>query len=328
MNVPAKEVRQQSLSEDLEVLRPELSKVLPEHVTTDRFLRVVMTAIAQSPDLRNADRRSLLTSCVKCAQDGLLPDGREAALVIFGGKATYMPMVAGILKKVRNSGELQSLTANVVYEQDAFDYWVDDIGEHVKHKPNITVADRGKLLAVYAIAKTLNGGVYVEVMSRGQVEQVRDVSKAKNKGPWVSWYDEMARKTVIRRLSKRLPMSTDLETVVTRDDQFYDLNQVSGRSGVDAAKRALGLPQLPENDEPAEDDEAPANVDTETGEHIPQFNEALAIKALESKRTTHTLDEAWSAIAEDFKLTGRELPMAVEARYNDLREGLQEREAS
>ena len=76
MNAQAQAV-QPKLSTEIDALRPEIEKVLPAHVSPDKFMRVVLTAIAQSPDLRNADRRSLLTSCVKAATDGLVPDGRE-----------------------------------------------------------------------------------------------------------------------------------------------------------------------------------------------------------------------------------------------------------
>lgn len=325
MNTAEKQV---TLSQELEVLKPEVSKVLPEHVTADKFMRVVMTSIAQSPDLRNADRRSLLTACVKAATDGLVPDGREAALVIFGGKAVYMPMVAGILKKVRNSGELKSIMSNVVYEQDEFNYWIDDAGEHVTHKPNILADDRGRFLAVYAIAETKDSGIYVEVMSRSQVEQVREVSRAKNSGPWKDWYDEMARKTVIRRLSKRLPMSTDLEAVITRDDHLYDLRNGSRQeatSGTQAAKAALGLPQIPV------DDAAPEGVDPETGEitdHIPQFDAESAIKALEGKRTVKTLDACYDEICEDYRARGSVPEEDVGVKYNEMRESLAEKETS
>jgi phage RecT family recombinase len=248
------------LSEELAGLQPEVQKVLPEHVSADKFMRVVLTAISQNPKLYKADRRSLLTSCIKCAQDGLLPDGREAALVIYRSKdkaidartgkemdrwidkVQYLPMVAGVLKKVRNSGELLSITANVVYEQDKFRYWIDDAGEHVMHEPNVLEDNRGKFLAVYAIAKTKDGGVYTEIMSRGQIDQVRSVSRAKDDGPWISWPDEMARKSVIRRLAKRLPMSTDLERVIRRDDAHDDLRQVTttATGGNIAVREALG----------------------------------------------------------------------------------------
>ena len=227
------------LTDELAVLGPEVQKVLPAHVTPERFMRVVMTAIANNPALAKADRRSLLTSAVKAAQDGLLPDGREGALVIFRAKekgehgddrwiekVQWMPMVAGILSKVRRSGELLSLTSNVVYQADQFRYWIDDDGEHITHEPNVLADDRGSIVAVYAIAKTKDAGTYTEVMSLQQIEQVRSVSRSRDSGPWAGWYGEMARKTVIRRLSKRLPMSTDLETVIRRDDELYDLNQV------------------------------------------------------------------------------------------------------
>jgi recombination protein RecT len=285
MNAEANTVATPKLSDELAALKPEIEKVLPEHVTPDKFMRVVLTAISQTPQLYRADRRSLLTSCIKAAQDGLLPDGREAALVIFRtrdkviengkeverwvDKVQYIPMVAGILKKIRNSGELLSLSSNVVYEKDTFRYWIDDAGEHITHEPNVLAADRGKLVAVYAVAKTNGGGVYIEVMSRGQIDQVRSVSRAKDNGPWKDWYDEMARKTVIRRIAKRLPMSIDLEVVITRDDDLYDLQQSSAvspmTSGNAAVRQALGL-LMQSTDAPGAD--APANIDVEDSSQV------------------------------------------------------------
>src|SRR5690606_13272705 len=230
-------------------------------------------------------------------------------------KVQYMPMVAGILKKVRNSGELTSIVANVVYEKDEFNYWVDDIGEHVNHKPNVLAEDRGKLIAVYAIAKTKNGGVYVEVMSRGQIEQVRNVSKSKDSGPWGSWYDEMARKTVIRRLSKRLPMSTDLEAVIRRDDDMYDLNaaaRVSVRSGTEAAKALLGVLRDTEGDV----------IDGDGGEggEVMTFDADAALKALKEAGSLDDLKAAWdSIIAEVNAVEGASLPLEVEALFKDTK---------
>lgn len=316
-----------ALGKELEVLKPELAKVLPAHVSAEKFMRVVSTALAQSPDLRNSDRRALLTACVRCATDGLVPDGREAALVIFSGKAQYMPMVAGILKKVRNSGELLSIVANVVYDKDEFRYFVDDDGEHVLHQPNITDPDRGKLLCVYSIAKTKDGGVYVEVMSRSQIEQVRNVSKSKDSGPWKSWYDEMARKTVIRRLSKRLPMSTDLETVIHRDDELYDLNQqrLNAKSGTAAAKALLGLPVLPDADDAAA---AGAGVDTNTGEvvsdpkQLPEgFDVTVHEKSLRGCKNLKALLAKWTEIKQ--LLVDVEAPLALAAAYTEMREGFE-----
>jgi len=199
----------------LERMRPEIQKVLPEHVTSEKFERTTLTAIQRNPDLLNAERRSLFGACLDAATDGLMPDGREGAIVTFKGKAQWMPMVAGILKKVRQSGEIKSLSAHVVHENDEFDYMLGD-DEKIYHKPAMT--DRGKIVAAYAIAELRDGFRVREVMTVEDIERVRKVGRSGNSGPWSQWYGEMARKTVIRRLSKRLPMSTDLE-VIYREDQ-------------------------------------------------------------------------------------------------------------
>lgn len=216
----------------LEKMEPEFKAALPDHIPVDRFKRVVLTAVNQNQDLFGADRRSLFQSCTQAAQDGLLPDGREAAFVIFKtkdrasgdwiAKVQYMPMIAGILKKVRNSSQLSGISANVVYAGDDFDYELGD-NERIYHKPNL--ANRGAPIAAYAIAHLKDGTTEREVMTVEEINQVREVSRAKDKGPWVEWWGEMARKTVMRRLSKRLPMSSDLETLLHRDDTFYKLDE-------------------------------------------------------------------------------------------------------
>lgn len=212
----------------------QFKKNLPAHVDADKFISVILTAIQNNPQLLEADRQSFYNACTKASLDGLLPDGREAAFVVYGmkdgtKKVQYMPMVGGILKKVRNSGELLNLTAQVVYESDEFDYWSDENGEHVKHRPFLT-GERGNPKLTFAIAKTKDGGIYFEFVTEDQMAAVVNISKAKNSGPWAGPFaDEMRRKTAIRRLSKRLPMSTDLEQTIRSDDDFYDLEKTEGR---------------------------------------------------------------------------------------------------
>lgn len=225
----------------------EVAVALPPHIPVERFMRVVMTAVSGNPDLMNADRRSLFESAMKAAQDGLLPDGRDGALVIFNAKVKedgrdvyikkvqWMPMVGGILKKIRNSGELLSLSAYVVYENDEFQYTLGD-EETIVHRPCLD-SNRGDAKLVYAIAKTKDGGIYREIMTLKDVEKVRAVSKTGKFGPWADWWDEMAKKTVIRRLAKRLPMSSDLDDLIRRDDELYDFS--GRRSDVDAQQNRL-----------------------------------------------------------------------------------------
>lgn len=215
------------IRQTLSQMAPEFKAALPAHVSEEKFRRVAMTAIQNNPDLQQADRRSLFGAIVRLAQDGLLPDGREAALVIFntknksGGwdkKVQAMPMIAGVLKKVRQSGEVAKVSAYVVHENDQFvvRYGFD---EDVEHVPPPLDQPRGKPIGAYATAVLKDGSQLLEVMSFEEIEAVRSVSRSKDKGPWVQWWGEMARKTVMRRLSKRLPMSTDLEEQVFERDQ-------------------------------------------------------------------------------------------------------------
>lgn len=210
-----------SFRQTLTKMQGEFSAALPPQIPADRFIRTVMTAVQMNPKYLNADRRTLLGSCMKAAQDGLLLDGREAALVPFGDALQYMPMIGGILKKVRNSGELSTISANVVYQRDQFDYALGD-DERITHKPHLG-EDRGRAVAVYAIAKTKDGAIYREVMSVAEVEKVRRASKAANGPAWVNWWDEMARKTAIKRLAKRLPSSADLDQVIASDNEAVGL---------------------------------------------------------------------------------------------------------
>lgn len=234
----------------LDQMAGEFAVALPQHIPVDRFKRTVLTAVNQNADLLGADRKSLFGACMKAAQDGLFPDGREGALVIFNTKlkdketgkeswikaVQWMPMVYGIIKKMRNSGQLASIVAHEVYERDHFKYRLGD-EESIEHEPYLGHESPGKMIAVYAIARLKDGTIQREVMTRAQVDRVRAVSKSKDNGPWVAWFEEMARKTVTRRLSKYLPMSTEIEDMLRRDDAIsasadvMKLNDADGHAG-------------------------------------------------------------------------------------------------
>lgn len=217
------------LQEQFDTRESSFKAALPAHIPVERFMRVVMTATQRNPDLVAADRVSLFNSALLAAQDGLLPDGREGALVIYNTKkgsewvksVQWMPMIAGILKKCRNSGELSSVEAHTVHANDKFSYRIG-IDEQPVHEPD-WFGDRGAVVGVYAVAKLKDGTRVSEIMGIADVEKVRAISRSKDKGPWVDWWEEMARKTVLRRLSKRLPISSDLDDLIRRDDALYDM---------------------------------------------------------------------------------------------------------
>ena len=117
-------------------MQPEFGKALPGHITAEKFVRTAQTAIALT---RNIDKvknaNSLMAACTKAAQDGLILDGREAALVIdYNGDVQYRPMMRGLLKLAHNSGEIKSLVVEVVRDKDEFDYSPTRAEEPIIHK--------------------------------------------------------------------------------------------------------------------------------------------------------------------------------------------------
>lgn len=183
------------------------------------------------PALLEADQASLIVACTQAAADGLIPNKREAALVVYRtsgvARVQYMPMVAGVLKKLRQSGEISSFTSQCVYANDFFEleYGTDTKLRHIPRIPG----DRGPLICVYAICKLKDGTSSFEAMTLEQIDRRRDVSKSKS-GPWVDWYDEMARKTVIRKLCQYLPSSTDIDLLIEHMDQDIDLSRKPAQS--------------------------------------------------------------------------------------------------
>lgn len=192
---------------------------------TDKFLQIACNFLTANQKLLECSSVSILSSIMKAAQCGLFIDGQEASLVPFSGSATMMTGYKGILKMVRNSGELASINAGVVYEKDEFEYYVDEKGEHIKHKPSF-VKDRGLPTQTYCIARTKGSKEpYIEVMSEEEISACKNSSNAVKKGydtPWKGVFaDEMRKKTVIRRISKRLPMSTDMNIAISSDDEIF-----------------------------------------------------------------------------------------------------------
>jgi len=192
----------------LSKMDPQFKKVLPASISLDRFSRIAMTAVSQNPELLKADRSSLFMALMKAAELGLNVDGREAALVPYGPKVTLIPMILGILKKVRNSGELESITAQEVYANDDFQYYIDSNGEFINFRPAM-FQDRGEIKGFFALAKTKDSGIFIELMSKDEVDQIRATSKSKNSPAWGNFYNQMAKKCVLKRLCKRLPVDTD-----------------------------------------------------------------------------------------------------------------------
>lgn len=239
------------LKGSIQKMDSQFKAALPPHIPVEKFTRVLMTAISQTPALAECTRPSIFAACMRAAQDGLLPDGREGAIVSYNSKmgkqAQWMSMVSGIMKKVRNSGDISTWAVHIVKENDEFLYELGD-EERITHRP--PVSNRGKTIAVYSIVTMKDGEKSREIMGLDEIEAIRQRSRSKDSGPWITDFDEMAKKTVIRRHSKRLPMSTDIEDTIRRDDELF---MPEPMEKVVAGKTNPAQPALPQ----AESEQAP-----------------------------------------------------------------------
>lgn len=186
----------------------QLKSVLPENVPVTRFVRAAVTAISENPDLVTVDRDSLFLSLVKCAQDGLLPDGREAALIPFNDRkrgriATYIPMIGGFRKIAGEHG--WSIETAVVHENDVFEFERGSEPRVVHRQPKLG-AERGPMIGAYAIGRHRSMPTQIVVLDAGEVEKIKATSKALNFGPWKDWEPQMWEKTAGRKLFKQLPL--------------------------------------------------------------------------------------------------------------------------
>lgn len=208
-------------------MKSQLAAALPRHITPERMLRIATTEIRKTPALAECDQMSFVSAIVQCSQLGLEPGSAlgHAYLLPFGEKnensnkknVQLIIGYRGMIDLARRSGQIASLSARVVREGDEFSYEFG-LDEKLIHRPGDNNEDAA-ITHVYAVARLKDGGTQFEVMTHKQIEQVRAQSKAADCGPWVKHWEEMAKKTVIRRLFKYLPVSIEMQKAVIMDEK-------------------------------------------------------------------------------------------------------------
>lgn len=235
---------------------------LPSTVQPETFRNAAVIAFQTNPDLRNASPESVFTALRHLAGAGLMPDGREAALVIYKGRAQAQPMVSGLRKIARNSGQVVSLFDDVVYEGEQIVFRIVDgarTWDHVMDdgSPINAMTRGGKIIGAYAAAKLKDGTSEIEVMTLEQIEKRRKASpnqKSNNPtGIWADWYDEMARKTAVRALCKRLPMSPEDYNRIERDPTFREVETKDVTPAETTAERLARIAAEKKAEEPQEE---------------------------------------------------------------------------
>lgn len=194
-------------------MREQIAMALPSHMTADRVLRVMLTQVRKVPKLLECSQESVLSAFMDCTRMGLEPDGRLAHLIPYGSTCQLIIDYKGLVDLAFRSGLVQSIHADVVCENDTFKYSLGEVQEHsIDFRKG-----RGKVYAVYARAVLKNGATKCEVLSAEEVDGIKARSRSGKNGPWITDWNEMAKKTAFRRLSKWLPLSPEFRDAVEAD---------------------------------------------------------------------------------------------------------------
>jgi recombination protein RecT len=261
-------------------MKSRIADVLPKHVTPERMLKAMMVAASKTPKIFDCTQESICKSLMDASSLGLDCSGTLGSgyLVPFKKSAKvnnqwvsrlecqFIPGYRGLIDLARRGGQIATIEAHAVYAQDFFllEYGTDS---KLVHRPYLQADRREEFLAFYAVATLRDGTRQIEVMTLADVNKIRDAVFAKNRqeqpsGPWVDHYAEMARKTVVRRICKYLPLSPELEKALQLDDeadqqrQVIAVESIATGSGSKADELASRLSLDDQQDEPAPADNA------------------------------------------------------------------------
>lgn len=225
---------QEKFKAKLEHYWPRIASVAPKAMNQERMFQLALSAYNQTPKLSECSIQSVLGCLMKCSALGMEPSavdglGRAYILPFYNKKtrcmeATFILGYKGMLDLARRSGQLTDISARVVREGDDFEYEYG-LNEKLRHVPSAAPIGNRQMTHVYMVAHFKDGGHYIDVMTREEVEEIRSHSKAGDSGPWRSDYEAMAMKSVIRRAFKFLPVSVEAQSAANADDTVQVINE-------------------------------------------------------------------------------------------------------
>lgn len=249
----------QTIQTYIEKQKPAILAALPRNIDVDRFTRIVLTEVRKNPDLLACEPMSILAAVMQSAQLGLEPGSGlgEAYIIPYKHEATFQMGYRGITKLARNSGDVSSIFAEAVYGGDLFDVQMGT-EPRIVHKPDLEVEGRGTFEAmthVYAVAKMKDGTTQFAVMSKPEIEAHRDRYSRGASSKLSPWSDplgavEMAKKSVVLRLCKMLPLSAEAARAFSTDGSVRhelkaDMTLVPDKEEEAVEPEALGAAEEP-----------------------------------------------------------------------------------
>lgn len=244
-----------------------ISAVAPKSMNKERMFQLALSAYNQTPGLNECSAASVLGCLMKCTALGMEPSavdglGRAYILPFYNKKtrskeATFILGYKGMIDLARRSGQLRDISARVVREGDEFEYEYG-LDERLRHVPSTAPVEGRPMTHVYMVAHFNDGGHYIDVMTKGEVDAIRKRSKSPEYGPWSTDYEAMAMKSVIRRAFKFMPVSVEAAEGAAADETVQIVNESEGEPII----------AMPESVEDA------VVVDVETGEVIEENDES------------------------------------------------------
>lgn len=263
----------------LEKQKAQLAAALPKHMHPDRMIRLACTEFAKNPLLQKCTPVSVFGAIIQASQLGLeIGVLGQAYLVPYRNnkqntyEAQFIPGYKGLISLARRSGEVTSIETHIAYERDTFELTLG-VESNIKHVPYLE-GDRGAAKLVYGVAKFRDGGYHMEWMTMADVNKIRARSKASQSGPWVTDYEQMVRKTLIRRMANYLPMSIELQNALTVSDAVD-----SGKHATLEGDFVTVTVAEPEREEPMHIDQSTGEITDQRAQQdamLPSYNDLLA----------------------------------------------------
>lgn len=211
-----------TIQDYIKSMQGEIQKALPSVMTPERFTRITLSALSSNPTLQQCSPKSFLGAMMTAAQLGMEPNTPlgQAYLIPYRNhgnlECQFQLGYKGLIDLAYRSGDVSTIQAHTVYANDTFEYELG-LDPKLKHVP--AVKDRGEPIAFYAVFRTKDGGFGFEVMSVDDVRQhAKKYSKSFGNGPWQNNFEEMAKKTVLKRALKYAPLKTDFVRGLSADE--------------------------------------------------------------------------------------------------------------
>ena len=235
MNIESLATREPKIVTLIRARKHSIAEALARRVPEDLFLSVIINNVRKNPALAECDPTSFFAALVECASLGLIPHRNQCSIIPFKRKATFCLGYRGVIDLALRSEKVRAIEAEVVREGEHFKY-MRGLSPILEHIPGEDFSGGKNMTHAYAIATLADGAKQFVVMARAEIDAIKHRSPAGGVGPWQTDYEEMAKKTVIKRLGKLIPQSEDLSRAMEVDEVEDAFEAHEAQAGISAGR--------------------------------------------------------------------------------------------